>query len=169
MQFLNFNTQMNNYILDENGNVKSASLAEWGAWFENAENRIIANTVIDEKNEIHDETKKVCRGDNKKARKKSKKGVVTISTVFLGIDHNFIARPCKSSRTIDDPWESSFGNYDPHPPDWAPILFETMIFGGPYDEYQWRYRTKKAAETHHHELVNILKSGGVPNTDEHIL
>lgn len=40
---------------------------------------------------------------------------VKVSTVFLGMDHSFFDGP--------------------------PILFETMIFGGPEDGYQERYST----------------------------
>jgi hypothetical protein len=47
-----------------------------------------------------------------------------ISTVFLGLDH-------------------SFGHHGP------PILFETMIFGGPCNDECWRYTTKlEALEGH---------------------
>lgn len=49
---------------------------------------------------------------------------VRVSTVFLGLDH-------------------SFGLQD------GPILFETMIFGGPHDGYQKRYRTTEEAKKGH--------------------
>jgi len=58
-------------------------------------------------------------------------GDVSVSTVFLGIDHSF-----------------SGG---------TPVLFETMIFGGEYDQYQERYCTWDEAESGHQiacELVN---------------
>ena len=51
-----------------------------------------------------------------------------VSTVFLGIDHRF------------------GGGGDP-------ILFETMIFGGPLDGGQWRYATYDQAERGHAEAV----------------
>src|SRR5678816_2897059 len=51
-------------------------------------------------------------------------GEVKVSTVFLGLDHSF----------------SSEG---------PPILFETMIFGGPLDGYQRRSATWAEAETEH--------------------
>lgn len=50
-----------------------------------------------------------------------------MSTVFLGLDHNF-----------------SGGE---------PILFETMIFGGPLDGEQRRYHTYDQAERGHTEAV----------------
>jgi hypothetical protein len=58
-------------------------------------------------------------------------GDVSVSTVFLGMDHSF-----------------SGG---------TPVLFETMIFGGEYDQYQERYCTWDEAESGHQiacELVN---------------
>ncbi len=50
--------------------------------------------------------------------KKTKVGEVKISTVWLGLDHNF----------------DGVG---------PPIIFETMIFGGDHDEDQWRYSNEK--------------------------
>lgn len=49
---------------------------------------------------------------------------IRVSTVFLGIDHNFHGQG-------------------------APILFETMIFGGPHNDYQERYSTWEEAEAGH--------------------
>lgn len=54
-----------------------------------------------------------------------------VSTVFLGLDHNY------------------FGG--------EPILFETMIFGGPLDGEQWRYHTYDQAERGHSEAVTKAK------------
>ena len=53
---------------------------------------------------------------------------VKVSTMFLGLDHSF----------------SSTG---------APILFETMIFGGKHDEYQTRSSTWEEAERDHAAAV----------------
>lgn len=61
-------------------------------------------------------------------------GEATVSTVFLSLDHNF----------------SGIG---------PPILWETMIFGGPHDNYQERYASEDAAKEHHQEIVNRLKNG----------
>jgi hypothetical protein len=55
-------------------------------------------------------------------------GNVRVSTVFLGLDHNM--------RSSGDP-----------------VLFETMIFGGPLDSEQWRYATYAQAERGHAEAV----------------
>ena len=60
-------------------------------------------------------------------------GGVSVSTVFLGMDH-------------------SFGGG-------TPVLFETMIFGGEHDQYQERYCTWDEAEKGHQiacELVNKI-------------
>jgi hypothetical protein len=52
---------------------------------------------------------------------------VHVSTVFLGLDHSF--------------------GYGP------PILFETMIFGGPMDMYQERYRSWEGAVCGHDKAL----------------
>lgn len=57
----------------------------------------------------------------------------SVSTVFLGLDHRF-------------------GNDGP------PILWETMIFGGPHDGYQERYSSKADAVAGHAKAV-MLASG----------
>lgn len=54
-----------------------------------------------------------------------------VSTVFLSIDHNF-------GRGSE------------------PILFETMVFGGPHNEEQVRYRTWQEAVAGHDKLVGEL-------------
>jgi hypothetical protein len=58
-------------------------------------------------------------------------GDAKVSTVFLGIDH-------------------SFGGG-------APVLFETMIFGGEHDEYQERYHTLEEAMIGHERAVSLVK------------
>lgn len=92
----------NFYIMNEDGtvHVESDSLT-WGHWFETA-NRHIA------------ETKLTGRTAGEEIR---------ISTVFLGIDHQFGDGP--------------------------PLLFETMVFGGELDEEQDRYATREEAVTGH--------------------
>jgi len=55
-----------------------------------------------------------------------------VSTVFLGLDHRF-------------------GGEGP------PILFETMVFGGPHDGEMQRYATWDDAETGHKVLVGKLR------------
>jgi len=58
-------------------------------------------------------------------------GDIKISTVFLGLDH-------------------AFGGG-------APVLFETMIFGGEHDEYQERYHTLEEAMIGHEKAVSLAK------------
>src|SRR3972149_6027051 len=78
---------------------KPVSLEQWGQLFseENLHKRVVGKTSV---------------------------GEVEVSTVFLGVDHNF-------------------SNTGP------PILFETMIFGGKHDQYQERYATWEEAEAMH--------------------
>jgi len=77
-------------------------------------------------------------------------GDVRVSTVFLGLDRSFGQGP--------------------------PLLFETMIFGGPFDQdkYQERCSTWEEAEAQHAEAVEVARqslnrpcadvalSGGMP-------
>lgn len=93
------------YILDENRKpVREDDLFKWGEWMQTA-NRVVAKTKADDD--------------------------VEVSTVFLGLDHNFM---------------------DEGPP----ILFETMIFGGEHDMYQDRYTTWEEAELGHLAAVRML-------------
>ena len=62
---------------------------------------------------------------------KTKVGESEVSTVFLAIDHCFHFGP------------------EPH----RPILWETMVFGGPLDGEQERYRTRPEAEVGHASMV----------------
>jgi hypothetical protein len=56
---------------------------------------------------------------------------IHVSTVFLGIDHNF--------------------------GEGEPLLFETMIFGGKHDGYQDRYSTYEEAEKGHEKALELVK------------
>lgn len=58
-------------------------------------------------------------------------GDVRVSTVFLGVNHSY--------------------GYGP------PLWFETMIFGGEYDQHQWRYETWFEAETGHKEILKTVR------------
>lgn len=59
-------------------------------------------------------------------------GHVTISTVFLGMDHH---------------WGR----------DAAPLLFETMIFDDSISGRRWRYATYDEAETMHQKIVDAIR------------
>jgi hypothetical protein len=56
---------------------------------------------------------------------------VYISTVFLGLDHSFGSGP--------------------------PLLFETMVFGGPLDQEQKRYSTWEESEIGHKKMIDRVK------------
>lgn len=60
---------------------------------------------------------------------KSEKGGVKVSTVFLGLDHQYGEGP--------------------------PLIFETMIFGGEHDQYQDRHSTWEQAEAGHLEACKL--------------
>lgn len=59
-------------------------------------------------------------------------GAIRVSTVFLGIDHSFSPLP--------------------H----APLIFETMVFGGSMDQKMDRYSTYKKAEAGHQKMVDAV-------------
>lgn len=58
---------------------------------------------------------------------------VEVSTVFLALDHRF------------------------NPSEKAPILYETMVFGGPGNGEQWRYDSEKKARKGHTRAVKLQK------------
>lgn len=97
------------YILDEDGKTPiPASLEEWGRMFMDPEKRTVSRTEL------------IIGGDT-----------VVVSTVFLGLDHNF------------------------SPAGGPPILFETMIFGGEHDQYQIRCSTHEQALEQHEAVERI--------------
>jgi hypothetical protein len=88
------------YILHGKDIIPEPDLLAWAEWFEDPSNRVIAKTMV---------------------------GPIEVSTVFLGLDHN---------------WGSG-----------EPILFETMIFGIPEGDkenyYERRCATYEEAEAMH--------------------
>lgn len=54
-----------------------------------------------------------------------------VSTVWLGLDHNW--------------WAGG-----------PPLIFETMIFGGPLDGELWRYSTPEQARAGHRRVVRLV-------------
>lgn len=93
------------YILVHGEPQVCEDLHTWALWFEQANyERIVAQNEI---------------------------GDVSVSTVFLGLDH-------------------SFGGA-------TPLLFETMIFNGPHDGYQERYATKAEALEGHAKALALVK------------
>lgn len=98
------------WILDENGTpLQVDDVVAWGLWFETAERH-----VADDADE----------GTG-----------VRVSTVFLGLDHNF-----------------GFGG--------PPLLYETLIFGGPLDGEMSRYATREEALAGHREMVARAHAAG---------
>jgi hypothetical protein len=67
---------------------------------------------------------------------KTKVGEAEVSTVLLVIDHNFGEGP--------------------------PLIFETMVFGGPHDEWMERYSTEAEAKAGHDRVVAALREGREP-------
>lgn len=61
---------------------------------------------------------------------------VKVSTVFLGLDHGF-------------PWAGL------QEADYKPVLWETMIFGGPLNDEQWRYTSIEGAKAGHAKAVRL--------------
>lgn len=62
---------------------------------------------------------------------------VEVSTVFLGLDYNFTEKG-------------------------EPLIWETMVFGGKYNQYMNRYSTRKEAEVGHKAFVEALKNNQEP-------
>lgn len=108
------------YILDADGTpVPAIDTIGWARWFEHEHAEARAgrpNRVRVAYNEI---------------------GGVAVSTVFLGIDHNFGMST-----------------------DRRPVLFETMIFGGSpeIDESTWRTATRDEALAQHAAVVALIKA-----------
>lgn len=93
---------MKYYILRDRKPVAVVDMLQWGQMFERMAERRVAEDVIEQPE--HDP--------------------VRVSTVFLGIDHNW---------------------FDEGPP----LLFESMVFGGPLDLEMYRYSTwDEAVEGH---------------------
>ena len=96
-------TTTGRYILDGLRPKHCPDLMEWAEWMETAD-RTVQVTMI---------------------------GDVRVSTVFLGLDHQF-----------------GVG---------SPILYETMIFGGDLDEYQERWQTLGEAKNGHAVAVQHVR------------
>jgi hypothetical protein len=114
MAYLVEHFKMNAYILDSDKQpVAIDDPEEWAKWMFLTNDRIIATNKISRK--------------------------ITVSTVFLGIDHNFLQEG-------------------------QPILFETMIFGGWMDGYQDRHTSYDLALIGHMEaLEQATKANRIHN------
>ena len=97
---------MSPYYILQDGEPVAVDLTAWASWFETADRHVARETV---------------------------RGFYDVSTVFLGLDHQFGDGP--------------------------PILFETMVFGGDHEEvgsYTQRYSTWDEAEAGHKRVVEQL-------------
>lgn len=99
---------MGDYAILENGKVRETTIEEWGAWNrkEGVIEKIVGRNFVETK----------------------EPGVfVTVSTVFLGIDHSF-----------------GYGNQQ--------LWFETLVFGGELSDEMERYETFQQAIEGHKEM-----------------
>ena len=94
------------WILDGHEPVQVDNLVDWGEFMEDEKRRRVGFDTIEQPE--HDR--------------------VTVSTVFLGMDHN---------------WSGG-----------EPLLFESMVFGGPLDGQQYRYTCWNAALAGHRMLID---------------
>ena len=94
------------YILEGKTVVGCNNVVEFGEFFNNFEDRVVAKETVKDSD---------------------------VSTVFLGLDHRY-------------------GNEGP------PLVFETMVFGGPLDQECERYSTWEEAETGHKAMVGRVLS-----------
>lgn len=96
---------LEHYILDGHNVVKAVGLMTWAKWMEeNYLNLHVADETI---------------------------GDIRVSTVFLGLDHNFGSG--------------------------KPLLFETMVFGGLFNNRMNRYSTWEEAVKGHNKMVKRIK------------
>jgi hypothetical protein len=91
------------YIIKNGSPVETETTEEWAQWIKNQDNRRIGWDVKDG---------------------------VSVSTVFLGMDHNFL-------------------------PSGTPVLWETMIFGGEHNDYQERYTSEADAREGHKRAMEL--------------
>jgi hypothetical protein len=106
--------KLGHWIL-EGEKLKEVDLMTWARWFEASDRCVASDDVSDSR----------------------------ISTVFIGLDHNFGLGP--------------------------PLLFETMVFGGPLDQECERYSTLEGARRGHEEMVQRVKSAKVAGPEGDIV
>lgn len=141
------------FILKDRKPVLELDLLKWGTFYEKAERRVNSTRFpIIKKRALSIRRKRLKKRLKQayKIYKRSKnsrikwvyryrlKGVEfgSVSTVFLGIDHGWGGEP---------------------------KFFETMVFGGKYDQLQARCPDWDSAATMHHAVVNMIR-GISPST-----
>jgi hypothetical protein len=118
---------MRHYIL-VGGKIKTTDFLTAARWNNDFNNRIVDRTDI--------------------SNEPAYPGGDFISTVFLGIDHNF-------DFFYDEEMQEAH----------VPILFETMVFGGEHDQRMWRYATYGEAKRGHWQIVDCIRAGLPPQAD----
>ena len=113
---------MTYWVLDEHGEPKPCDdVLAWGAWFEATK----------------DTGERVVARDRDEG---AAPGGVNVSTVFLGLDHQFGDGP--------------------------PVLWETLVFGGVLDGEMRRYTSRAAALAGHQEMCTRVAATVVKNARE---
>ena len=98
-------------MLDDNWNpVEEPDLHTWARWFDTAHRTLAIDRDESDPNKT-----------------------ITVSTAFLGIDHNWL-------------------------PHGKPVLWETMVFGGLLDQETDRYTSKEAALAGHQAMCARVKA-----------
>ncbi len=106
------------YILDPTGEpVREPDLMKWSTWFEAA-------------SEMRDDG--TCARHVACSERGEPGHEVRVSTVFLGVDHNFMGG--------------------------QPVLWETLVFNGPLDMEQRRYTSRAEAEIGHAQMVALVEA-----------
>ena len=104
------------YILDKDKKVVLVDRMTWAKWFETSKGRILKQDFFE-------------------VSVSGLKAEVQVSTVFLGLDHQWGDGP--------------------------PLIFETMIFGGPKNQYQDRYSTYEEALAGHEKALKLAKKHSI--------
>jgi hypothetical protein len=83
---------------------------------------------------------------------KDKIGNAEVSTVFLAIDHGagFLMRNFQGTAAFAGAIKDALH--------YKPTLWETMVFGGPYDQHLARYTSREDALAGHGKIVQMLTS-----------
>lgn len=121
------------YLLDADGEPRAVEAEVWSSGFETAD-RVVLQTAID---------RRTCTAREAPLERR-RPGARAVSTVFLGMDHNFHGGG-------------------------APVLWETMIFGGLLDGWQRRHRSRLEALCGHAAAVATVRALGrrLPRKTKH--